>query len=431
MKYVFVYFLSLVIFSSCVETQHTFSKLPPGYWRAALYLNGTSLPINTADETSQINEIDGELPFNIEVVYENENSFFINIINGDEVIKVSDIVYGLDRSTAKDTIIINFSEFDTYIKAIYEEGIMEGDWYVNYKENYKIPFKAYHGHKNRFPLKNEEPNFDVSGNWDTRFEIDTEDEYPAVGQFKQNGKNIRGTFTTETGDYRYLDGMVFGNKMKLSTFDGSHAFLFEAKILNQDSIIGIFRSGKHYTSNWVAVPSKDSLLKNPYDLTKNISDDNVNFSLKNSNGELTSLTDNRFEGKAKIIQIMGTWCPNCKDETNFLSNYYRTKKPENLEIISIGFERYEDDSKSLKLLENYKNKMKIPYELLLGGYFDKSEVIKIFPQLDKIYSYPTLIFLDKNNKIKNIYTGYYGPATLEHDKFIEEFYNNVENLIND
>jgi thiol-disulfide isomerase/thioredoxin len=405
--------------------------LPPGNWRAALYLNGTSLPIATDDETNQINDIEGELPFNFEVVYIDENSFKINIINGDEVIEITDIEYGLDRATAKDTIVINFAEFDTYIKAIYEEGIMEGDWYVNYKENYKIPFKAYHGHKNRFPLKNEKPLFDINGNWATLFEFGTEDEYPAIGQFIQKDQHLSGTFTTETGDYRYLDGIIYDDKIKLSTFDGSHAFLFEGKVVNNDSIIGIFKSGKHYTTNWSAKKTKNQqFLKSPYELTKDISQNEISFTLLNDNGDSISLNDSKYVGKYKLLQIMGTWCPNCKDETQFLTNFY-SKKPQNLEIISIGFERYKDPTKSLEILQKYKGKLDIPYEVLLGGYYDKQEVLKIFPQLDKVYSYPTLLYLDKQNKIKNIYTGFYGPATQEHEKFIKEFYTNIENLIND
>ncbi len=51
-----------------------------------------------------------------------------------------------------------------------------------------------------------------------------------VGEFKQNGSELTGTFLTTTGDYRYLQGSVSGNKLYLSTFDGGHAFIFIARI---------------------------------------------------------------------------------------------------------------------------------------------------------------------------------------------------------
>ena len=45
---------------------------------------------------------------------------------------------------------------------------------------------------------------------------------------------------TETGDYRYLDGVVSGSKMYLSAFDGAHAFLFNKKMLNQMKSRAVF-----------------------------------------------------------------------------------------------------------------------------------------------------------------------------------------------
>lgn len=54
---------------------------------------------------------------------------------------------------------------------------------------------------------------------------------------------------TNTGDDRYLEGVVNGDRLHLSVFDGSHAYLYEAKILN-GQLSGIYRSGKHYKTYW-------------------------------------------------------------------------------------------------------------------------------------------------------------------------------------
>jgi hypothetical protein len=63
---------------------------------------------------------DNDLPFQFNVIYDDPTTFHIEIMNGEERIAVSDIIYGLDRKTAKDTLIINFPVFDTYIKALYK-----------------------------------------------------------------------------------------------------------------------------------------------------------------------------------------------------------------------------------------------------------------------------------------------------------------------
>ena len=131
--------------------------------------------------------------------------------------------------------------------------MIEGHFYdPGRSENYAIRFKAKHGRDHRFTQLKKEPLFDISGKWETTFGIDKSEPYPAIGEFKQSGNKLTGTFLTETGDYRFLEGTVQANKMYLSVFDGSHAFLFEAKLMEDSTLIGSFRSGNHYKTLWEA-----------------------------------------------------------------------------------------------------------------------------------------------------------------------------------
>ncbi|MFT5678977.1 MAG: hypothetical protein ACI9FY_001525, partial [Patiriisocius sp.] len=114
----------------------------------------------------------------------------------------------------------------------------------------------------------------ISGNWETVFSPNTvADRYIAKGIFNQIGNKVTGTFRTTTGDYRYLDGVVEEDSLKLSTFDGAHAFLFKAAI--SDSVMnGMFYSGNHWKEYFTAkrnenyeLPSADNLtfLKEGYE----------------------------------------------------------------------------------------------------------------------------------------------------------------------
>jgi thiol-disulfide isomerase/thioredoxin len=386
------------------------------------------------DEVEYKKEFDykGELPFQFEVVYDSEQEFHINIINGEEKIKVKDIKYGIDRSTAKDTIIIDFPVYDTYIQGIYEDGVIEGNWHVNYKDNYAIPFIAFHGEAHRFSNFGKQAEVDLSGNWDVKFEAGTDDEYPAIGEFVQNGNQISGTFLTETGDYRFLDGIVYNNKAFLSCFDGSHAFLFEAKQLEDKSLVGSFRSGKHYTSNWIATKSEDAMLTNAFNLTKveNAKPD-LDFSFVNTEGKQVSLKDAAYTDKVKLVMIMGTWCPNCRDEMNFLKEYFKANPNDQVEMIAIGFERYKSEEKCIEVLKKYKEKMEVDFEVLYGGYASKSLATEKFTMLDKIISWPTLLFVDKEDKIRKIHTGFNGPATSKFAGFKKEFEEIIKELSNE
>lgn len=74
--------------------------------------------------------------------------------------------------------------------------------------------------------------------------------------------------------------------------------------------------------------------------------DKFAFSFKNPAGKPISLENPEYKGKVKIIQIMGTWCPNCRDESAFLADYLKKNKPENLAVISLAFEKHQEKEKA-------------------------------------------------------------------------------------
>jgi len=429
MKKILFPFLLGILFLSCIETPNSYTHLPPGQWRGYLKLTEPELGLAVIEEEESDPIIDYfELPFNFEVAYENEQ-MVIHLLNGDERLKVEESILGRDPATAKDTISFNFSSFDTTMDGFYEENTIEGYWNVTYKGNYKIPFLAEYGKSHRFTNKKQEAyNFD--GDWDVVFNYDdAKNAYKAVGEFKQNGNDLLGTFRTETGDYRYLEGNAYGDKLRLSVFDGSHAFLFAGSVQN-DTIYGEFRSGSHYKTKWKAHKAEkgSSFLKDPYKMTAATNKGAVDFSFPNTEGVSVQLSDDRYKGKVKLINIMGTWCPNCRDEIIFLKEV-RKKYPQ-VEIVTMAFEKYRDSDKALDVLKRYKKNMGFEWPLLLGGYADKGETAKTLPFLDKIYSYPTLLTIDGDNKIIDIHTGFNGPATSKYAAFEKEFNERLQNLLN-
>jgi len=427
-----VFYLSIIIIAiGCVEPiNQAYTKLPPGIWRGELHLDNTPRVYSVEDEYVVDDYTENELPFTFEVIYTSEDSFYIEFINGEERLRSEKIVYGRDKETAKDTVIIDFPTFDTYIKAIYEDDVMEGDYYVNYRKNYKVPFKAFHGQSHRFTTLKQNPVTDISGKWEVKFEVGTEDEYPAIGEFKQDGNHLLGTFMTETGDYRFLEGTIQENKLFLSTFDAAHAFLFSGKILEDGSITGLFKSGKHYTTSWEARRNEDANLKNAFDLTKNQMDTPINIAFPNTDGDTISLTDQKFQGKIKLVKITGTWCPNCKDETDFLVEYLAKNQSDEVEVIEVAFERYAEDEKNLQILKRYEQNNNLPFTILYGGQASKTLATEKFPMLDKIISFPTLLFVDKANIVRKVHTGFAGPATSGYQDFKAEFEATINELKN-
>ena len=412
MRTTIVILFSLLLLGSCIEVAEPFSQIPPGVWRAELEVDEGVM-----------------LPFNFEVKYDDADDISIELINGEERIEVSDVAFGKNKKLL-DTVRMSFPLMDSYIRGIYKENVIEGYWSVNYKDNYRVPFVAHFGQKHRFTQTTKAPAMDVTGKWRTTFEVETEDQYPAIGEFKANRNEVSGTFLTETGDYRYLDGEVQGDQFMLSCFDGSHAFLFTADITQSESMIGKFYSGSHYQTNWIASRDETATLANPYELSKAVhADEPINFSLPSTNGTIVSLDDEKYKGKPKLIKIMGTWCPNCLDESKFLLDYKKQHPDIDLPIIAIAFERYRDEQKAMEVLAQYKERLEIPYDIVYGGYYDKSEATAKLGFLNKVISYPTLIFVDAHNQITKVHTGFSGPATSKYSAFVEEFDRDIKKLI--
>ncbi|MEM1319749.1 MAG: TlpA disulfide reductase family protein [Bacteroidota bacterium] len=419
--------------SACFVMQDPYTSVAPGIWRGNLQLEAQKIALD--EDGKPINPsldeiIPGRLPFHFEVIYDNETDFHIEIINAEERIRIDDIQLFRSRSTAKDTMIINIPIYESFIKAGYTANVISGYWEVTTRDNYRVPFVARQGKKDRFTTLKETPIMDISGAWESTFGTDGDDPYKAIGEFKQKDNHLTGTFLTETGDYRFLEGTVQGNKFYLSCFDGAHAFLFEGKILEDSSLIGSFRSGTHYLTTWEAQRNLDFKLADPDTLTRVASENQTfNFAFENTEGKMVSLDDPQYQNKVKIIQILGTWCPNCRDETRFLTKYLKENPNDQLAVIGLAFEKHRDKTKAKKAIQIYKEKAEIPYEVLLAGYYNKKEAAQSLPMLNHVLSYPTMIFLDRDNNVKRIHTGFSGPATSKYKPFTRDFKAYVKTLV--
>ncbi len=435
-----LFLLPILIFQSgCIVMEGKYPALPPGIWRAELKIDpqfvssnpkGKPLP-DKVDMTYEDVE-PGVIPFNFEVKYDNETDFHIEIINGEERITVpaEDISFGRSKYRAQDTIRIEFPVFDSYITGAFAGNIIDGQWVVRNRENYAIPFTAKQGKPYRFTPLRQEPATDLTGKWEATFGLQENQPYPAIGDFRQEGNHLTGTFLTETGDYRFLEGTVQDNKFWLSVFDGAHAFLFEGKILNDNELTGAFYSGKHYVTTWEAKRNNKATLAHPDSLTYLLPGyDEFNFSFVNPDGKTISLDNPEYQGKAKIIQILGTWCPNCRDETEFLVDYLAKNNTDGLAVIALAFEKYKDPEKANQAIRTYKEKFGMTYEIVHAGSSNKQEANQALPMLNHILSYPTMVFLDQNNQVKRIHTGFYGPATDQYESFTRSFDEFVKTLI--
>ena len=198
---------------------------------------------------------------------------------------------------------------------------------------------------------------------------------------------------------------------------------------------GVFYSGNHYKATFIAkrnadykLPHEDTLtfLKEGYDT--------IAFSFPDAEGNMVSLEDERFNNKVVIIQIMGTWCPNCLDESKYYAQFYKDNKAKDFEIVALAFEYAKTEEFAFKGISRLKEKLDIQYPILLAqvGSSSKTKAQEKLPMLNHVLSYPTTIFIDKKGKVRKIHTGFNGPATGEkYISFQKEFEDFVKLLLNE
>lgn len=385
----------LIIFTLSSVFSFSQNKLKPGTWRGVLTLS------------EKRNEL--VLPFNFNVKYFHE-FLSIDILNAEEKITVTEIML------VGDSVNFKMPVFDSEFRTVLKNDTLRGLWINNSKrEKNKIAFEAYYNDKKRF-VTVKKPEVDFSGRYEVTFSPKTPNEYKSVGIFKQSGNKITGTFLTETGDYRYLEGVVQNNDMSLSCFDGAHAFLFFASSSKKkgkaDSLSGKVFYGISGTENWTAVRNEKFKLKDPEGITSLKSpNEKVNFSFPNLERQPITLNDPKFQNKVVVIQIMGSWCPNCMDESAYLAKVYKQYRNKGLEVVALAYERSDDFEKNKKNLSRLKTKYGIEYEMLITGLTGKAKASESLPFLNSIAAFPTTIILDRKHNVKSIYTGFNGPAT--------------------
>jgi len=250
---------------------------------------------------------------------------------------------------------------------------------------------------------------------------------------RQPRAQFNGTFLTTLGDYRFLAGQFDfpAERLTLSCFDGAHAFLFKAKLLEDGSLAGDFWSGDTWHDTWTAVRDDQARLPDPFGLTQlnaGVKLDELAF--PDLEGVSRKLGDEQFAGKARLVQLFGTWCPNCNDETRYLAELHERYGARGLSILGLAFELTGDFARDSGQVRKYATHHKLRYPLLVAGASDKQKASERFPLLDKVRAYPTTLFVDARGAVRAVHQGFSGPATgAEHVKLREDFERLIESLL--
>jgi thiol-disulfide isomerase/thioredoxin len=387
--------------------------LPAGHWRAWLDCPG------------------GELPFNF-TLEGTPGDLKVHLLNGSEKIPVTEF-----SATVANDVRFGFPHYDSEIlaKASLEGAVMEGIWRKRRGPNtwVEMPFHARASQAGRFPPGGEGFELDAAawtGRWSVQFAGSPD---PAVGLFfvRADGQ-AQGTFLTTTGDYRFLAGSVPENRLMLSTFDGAHAFLFRADLRADGTLQGDFWSDSAYHETWTARRDPDATLPDPFSAVAPAADAPALSTLQfpDLDGVVRALDDPAFAGKARVISLFGTWCPNCNDEVRLWAELHARYAERGLSIVSIGFELSGEAERDTEQLRRFRARHSVRWPILLGGIADKEAAARALPLLTSVKAFPTAIFLDASGKVRAVHSGFAGPAAgAEHERQRMHYERIIEELL--
>lgn len=269
----------------------------------------------------------------------------------------------------------------------------------------------------------------LSGNWLFTWAGEQGAEKTTQANFHQqkfaatDGKvAVSGIIEPVSGDTGLLHGHIFtgpdgATHFHLSRFDGIHVMAIDGAFLPDGSLQGS-EGGVAALESFTAKRSTNSATANPNALAETLTHvkdpaEPFRFSGVAASGKTLNQDSPEFKGKPLIIDIFGTWCPNCHDEAPVLEKLYRKYHAQGLQIVGLAYEYVDDAARDQHQIAIYRAKYGLTFPLLLSGTTDEGQIAKTLPQLVNFGAFPTSIYVDRTGHVRAILAGFTGPSTGE------------------
>ena len=363
-----------------------------------------------------------DIPFRFEIACGNAScasprgSFF----NGD------DRVTSTTGRFENGALALSFDEYGTKLEATLKDGRLEGQ-YNRGTRGAPYPFQA-----KRFVAQEtgDAKILPIAGLWNVQVGKSSKGEAAWQLIVRQSGAEATAAILRVDGDTGTLSGTYRDGKFVLSHFSGARPLRVEitpkgdgtlALVQNKDDPFTAIRADQALAKG-LPQPSDPSRFTSVKDPTEPL-----RFSFPDLGGRIVSNTDPRFQGKVVLVNISGSWCPNCHDETPFLVELYKKYKSRGLEVVALSFEE-EAQLKDPVRLRAFMKRYGVDYTVLLPG--DPKELNDKLPQAVNLSSFPTTFFVGRDGRVRGAHAGFPGKASGKfHTEAKQETTAMVERLL--
>ena len=376
------------------------SQPPTGLWDASVNVNGV------------------EIPFRFEISAASPTKATGAFFNGDERLPST------SGRFSKNALILEFPLYAARLDATLDNG----EWTGTYKRGSIAPYPF---HAKRYQAVPEASGKvpDISGLWDIQANSSKgETAWRLI--VRQSGVSVSAAVLRVDGDTGELNGSFRDGKFILSHFSGARPSVFAITHLPDDTLEVVQNNQAKYVALRSSVarakglpepadPSRWTSVKDPTDP--------LHFSARDLQGNIVTETDARFRGKVVLVNVTGSWCPNCHDEAPFLVELYRKYRGLGLEIVALSFEE-EDQLRDLRRLKAFVQNYGLHYTVLVAG--DPANVAEVLPQAVNLNTFPATFFIGRDGLVRGSHAGYAGKATGEaHDRLKAEITATLERLL--
>jgi thiol-disulfide isomerase/thioredoxin len=345
-----------------------------------------------------------EVPFRIEFA-QSGSELRGSFLDGD--VKVSSTSGQRDG----DSVHLRFDFYNSQLRATLKDGRLEGA----YVRRNKTGEQTYAFVARRFVPAPAPPASgpSIAGEWILRTDVSGR---PPIWRLlvRQSGAEVTGAILRLDGDTGTLSGTLRDGKLVMSHFSGARAARLEATLEPDGTLHGNLNRRVNFTGARVTEarakgipeppdPSRFTSVRDP--------SEPFHFRFPDADGRVISDADERFRGKVVIVNIMGSWCPNCHDETPFLVELYRKYRGQGLEIVALSFETFGDAPQDIAQIRAFARRHGVSYPILLAGMTEAGVVERTLPQIANFDAYPTSFFLGRDGRVKSVHAGFASPAT--------------------
>ena len=305
-------------------------------------------------------------------------------------------------------LVLKWDYYAATLEATVNNGVLEGQYAGTRIMKGPFPVRATRAAASPAPDSATVPN--INGLWEIPNKSGKgESAWRFIVQ--QSGAKADATILRVDGDTGTISGTFQNGKFVLSHFDGARAHLLQITPAS-DGTLDILQDANKKLTAYRPAEARAKGLPEPTDPDQHTTvkdpNESFQFSFPDLNGRIVSNADSRFKGKVLVLEITGSWCPNCHDEAPFLAEMYRKYGAQGLEIVSLSFEEAEQ-LKNPTRLRAFVKRYGLEFPVLLCG--QPEEANAKLPQLVNWNTWPATLFIDRRGKVRGIHAGFPSPGS--------------------